>query len=79
MKFVFIAALTLISAGFAQAETRMTGPAAAELYNLLQVPETAVADEHGGPVYAYAKYGRHVGCQRDLASTQYECWILEAR
>jgi hypothetical protein len=79
MKSVFVVALTVLSANFAQAETRIVGPAAAELYQNLQVAETPVADEHGGPVYAYAKYGKNLGCQRDLTSTQFECWILSAQ
>jgi hypothetical protein len=76
MKSAFVVALTVLSAAFAQAETRINGSAAREMYQSLNVVETPVADEHGGPIYAYAKYGRDLGCQRDLASTQFECWIL---
>lgn len=77
MKLFALATLALLSASHAQAaETRITGAAAQELYQSLNLPETAVRDEHGGADYAVAKYGRHFGCSKDLSSGQVECWIL---
>lgn len=78
MKLFAFTALALLSASLAQAaEIRLTGAAAEELYQSLNLPETGVRDEHGGADYAVAKYGRHLGCSKDLSSGQVECWILQ--
>ena len=75
MKSILFAAFVFLSANSAQAETRIVGAVAQELYSSLNITETPVADEHGGSVQAFAKYGKTFGCQRDLTSSKFECWL----
>lgn len=55
-------------------EVFITGPAAQEMYNSLNITEVGVHDEHGGPDFARAKYGKLIGCQKDLDGSNVQCW-----
>ena len=59
-------------------ETRFSGAAAIELYASLSIPEVSVSDEHGGPAYALAKYGKLFGCQKNLDGSNTECWYIQS-
>ena len=58
-------------------ETRFSGAAAVELYASLNIPEVQVSDEHGGTTNATAKFGKLIGCQKDLYNQNTECWIIQ--
>ena len=77
MKLLALAFISVIpSAAMAQpVETRIEGAAAAEMYEKLNLPETDVRDEHGGPAFGKAKYGQHIGCSKvyDAPPT---CWTI---
>lgn len=78
MKLLALAFVSVIpSASFAAqpVETRIEGAAAVEMYEKLNLPETEVRDEHGGPAFGKAKYGQHIGCEKiyDQAPT---CWTI---
>lgn len=80
MKHIPRLALLLVS-GVAGAavnsnEIRIRGAAAEELFESLKIEEVFVQDEHGGPEFAVAKYGKKIGCQRDLRDGSFECWIF---
>ena len=76
-KLVFLSLATLaLSISANAAEIRVHGAAAEELYKKLNIVETAVVDEHGGPVLGLAKYGKFVGCQKSNDGL-FECWIME--
>jgi hypothetical protein len=78
MKLFSLLALALLASVSAQAaELRVTGAAAEELYQSLNLPEVGVRDEHGGAEFAVAKYGNLVGCQKDLDDSGTECWIQQ--
>ena len=83
MKLITIMTFFLVTTAVVQAElcqnteSRFVGPLAAELYASLNILETPVADEHGGSVFATAKYGKLLGCQKDLNSNNVECWTIQ--
>ena len=73
--FLVLTVLTF-SVSAKAAEIRVTGAAAEEIYNKLNIVETLVVDEHGGSATAVAKYGKFVGCQKSNDGL-FECWILQ--
>jgi hypothetical protein len=74
----FLVTTPVVKAEFCKnIETRYAGAPAAELYTSLNIAETPVSDEHGGTVFATAKYGKLIGCQKDLNSNNIECWIIQ--
>ena len=84
MKTLILTAIALATASLAHAndvmtETRITGAAALTMWNELNLPVTPVRDEHGGPDFADAKYGRDRGCEKQRADGSVECWILQGR
>jgi hypothetical protein len=78
MKLFSLLALAILTTASAQAsELRISGAAAEELYASLNLPEVGVHDEHGGPDFAVAKYGKHLGCSKDLDGANATCWFLQ--
>lgn len=83
MKYAFLAlvALSSVSASafeIAQpVEVRISGAAARELWDSLNIPAVAVRDEHSGIQYGIAKYGTKIGCERALDSDSTYCWFKD--
>ncbi|MGE3260966.1 MAG: hypothetical protein AB7K68_04225 [Bacteriovoracia bacterium] len=78
MKSLILGIALLTAASMAQAaEFRITGSAAAEMFEKLNIAEIGVRDEHGGPDFAVAKYGKNIGCQKSFSSGAVECWIFQ--
>ena len=88
MKKIILSAMIVSASSFAQASqiyalvkgelatastVRISGAAAQELYAQLNIEETEVRDEHGGPVTGQAKYGKNVTCVHEY--NRYECEI----
>ncbi len=72
-KILFILALFPLAASAAQ--INVSGKAARELYDSLNIKAVNVVDEHSNTTYATAKYGKSFGCERSLESDSTYCWF----